>query len=85
MRSGLDVHIPPSIADAIALPDDRKAPEIRRELACALYREGLLSFGNARERAGLSVYAFGQVLGTRGIERQYGDDALEEDIAYARR
>ena len=85
MPSGLDVHIPPSIADAIALPDDRKAPEIRRELACALYRQGLLSFGKARELAGLSVYAFGQVLGTRGNERQYGDDELEEDIAYARR
>lgn len=83
MPNGLDVHIPSSIAEAIVLPDDRKASEVKRTLAVALYREELLSFGKARELANLSPYAFAQLLGERGIERHYGTDELDEDLVYA--
>ena len=83
MPDGLDVHIPSSVADAIALPDDRKASEVKSTLAIALYREGLLSFGKTRELADLSPYAFAQLLGTQGVDRHYGDTEFEEDMAYA--
>lgn len=79
----LEVHIPPSVADAIALPEDRKEGELRRELALALYREKMLSFGKARELAQLDPYQFAQLLGDREIERHYGPVELEEDQAYA--
>jgi predicted HTH domain antitoxin len=80
----LQLHIPRSVADAIALPEGRKEEELRRELAVTLYREEMLSFGKARELAGLDKFGFAELLGTRGIERHYGADELDEDLAYAR-
>lgn len=81
---GMQLHIPRSVADAIALPESRKEKELQRELAVTLYREGMLSFGKARELADLDKFAFAQLLGKRGIERHYGPDELDEDLAYAR-
>lgn len=80
----MELHIPRSVADAIALPEARKARELQRELALALYREDLLSFGKARELAHLDAYAFARLLGERGIPRHYGDDELDDDLDYAR-
>ncbi|MFB6279675.1 MAG: UPF0175 family protein [Salinibacter sp.] len=76
--------IPRSVADALALPEGRKDEEPRRELAVTLYREEMLSFGKARERAGLSKYEFGRLLGDRSVERHYGPEELEEDLRFAR-
>ena len=44
----------------------------------------MLSFGKARELAGMSKQEFGQLLGDRRIERHYGPEELEEDLRYAR-
>lgn len=79
----MELHIPRSVADTIALPEARKAQELQRELAVALYREDLLSFGKARELARLDVYGFAQLLGERGVPRHYGDDELDDDLNYA--
>ena len=46
-------------------------------------RLDLLSFGKARELAGMGQYAFGQLLSSRHITPHYGPDELEDDIAYA--
>jgi len=78
----MELHIPRSVADAISLPEGRKTKELQRELAIALYREGMLSFGKARELAGLDKFSFGQLLGERGVVRHYGDEELDEDLAY---
>ncbi|MFO8100235.1 MAG: UPF0175 family protein [Salinibacter sp.] len=77
--------IPRSVADALALPEGRKTEELRRELAVTLYREEMLSFGKARELAGLSKQTFGRLLGERSVERHYGPEELEEDLRYAQR
>lgn len=79
----LRLHIPRSVADALALPEGRKKEELRRELAVTLYQEEMLSFGKARELAGLSKQEFGQLLGERSVERHYGPEELEEDLRYA--
>ena len=55
------------------------------ELALAPYARGALSFGKARELAGLSKYEFGWLLGRRDIPRQYDAQDLHDDIAYAHR
>jgi predicted HTH domain antitoxin len=81
---GIDLHIPDSVADALALPEQHREDELHRELAVALYREGMLSFGKARELARMDKYTFGQLLGERGITRHYGPDELDEDVTYAR-
>ena len=80
----LQLHIPDSVAQALRLPEERMAQELAKELAIALYADGLLSFGKARELAGMGKYEFGKLLGERGVPRHYGQEELEDDLAYAR-
>jgi predicted HTH domain antitoxin len=80
----LELYIPDSVAQAIRLPEERMAQELVVELAIALYAQGLLSFGKARELAGMGKYEFGKLLGRRGILRHYGQEELEDDLTYAR-
>ena len=80
----VQLSIPRSVADALALPEGRKKEKLQRELAVSLYREDMLSFGKARELAGMSKQEFGQLLGDRGVERHYGPEELAEDLRYAK-
>ena len=80
---GLQLHIPDSITQSIRLPEERMAEELLKELAIALYAHGLLSFGKARELAGVGKYEFGQLLGEHGVLRHYGREELEDDLKYA--
>jgi predicted HTH domain antitoxin len=68
----------------IGIPRDimhttRMSPiEIKRELALTLFQQGKISFGKARELAGMSVWAFQQLLGSREIPVHYDvEDYLE--------
>ena len=81
---GLQINIPDSIIQAIRLPKDRISQELLTELAISTYRQGLLSFGKARELAMIGKFEFAQLLGKRGISRHYGLDELEDDFDYAR-
>ena len=54
--------------------------ELRRELAVHLFQQGKLSFGKAREMAGMTVWAFQQLLGSRGIPVHYDLEDYEEDL-----
>ncbi len=56
-------------------------PEIKQELALALYAQGRLSIGKARELAGMSLWDFRQLLGTRHIAPHYDEPDLAEDLA----
>lgn len=78
------IDLPPDVLDAIAAPPDEREPIVRQELAVSLYREGYLSFGKARELAGLSKADFHRLLGERNVERHYTDADLALDIEYAR-
>jgi predicted HTH domain antitoxin len=78
------LQIPRSVVEALALPEGRKKEELQRELALTLYREEMLSFGKARELAGMSKQAFGKLLGERTIGRHYGPEEREEDLRYTR-
>ncbi|HID31530.1 MAG TPA: UPF0175 family protein [Desulfobacterales bacterium] len=80
----LQLRIPDSVAQAIRLPEERIVQELTVELAVALYARGFLSFGKARELAGMGKHEFGQLLGKRGIVRHYGRQELEDDLTYAR-
>lgn len=82
-QTGIDLHIPSSVAEALRLPEAEAEQAIRRELAVALYGQGLLSFGKARELAALDKAAFGHLLGERGIVRHYGSQEAAEDLHYA--
>jgi predicted HTH domain antitoxin len=80
----LQLYIPDSVVQAIRLPEERISQELLVELAIALYRQGILSFGKARELADMGKYEFGQLLGKRGVLRHYGQEELEDDLKYAR-
>ena len=80
----LQLHIPDSVTQAIRLPERRMKEDLLVELAVALYAQEVLSFGKARELAGVSKYEFGQLLGKRGIARHYGWEEFEDDVTYAR-
>lgn len=80
----VQLQIPDRVVQAIRLPEERIAQELRLELAIALYAQGLLSFGKARELAEKGKYEFGQLLGQRGVARHYSREDLEDDLAYAR-
>lgn len=79
----VELHIPDSVAQAIRLPETRMQEELLVELAIALYAQGILSFGKARELAGMGKYEFSQLLGRRQIPRHYGREELEDDLTYA--
>lgn len=80
----IELDIPDSIVGAIRLPEKRIKEELLKELAVTLYAQGLISFGKARELAGIGKYEFGVLLGMRGIERHYTVAELADDMAYAR-
>jgi predicted HTH domain antitoxin len=49
-------------------------------LALPLYSQGRLSIGKARELAGMSLWEFRQLLGSRKIEPHFNEDDLHQDI-----
>ncbi len=54
--------------------------ELRRELAIYLFQQGKLSFGKTREMAGMTAWAFQQMLGARNIAVHYDVDDYEQDL-----
>jgi len=78
------IEVPGEVYDALNVPEDEREDVLRRELAVSLYDEGILSFGKARELAGLSHREFHRLLGERAVERHYTAEELDEDAAFAR-
>jgi len=77
MESKISIEIPGEV-----LHSTRMTPEdLKRELAIHLFQQGKLSFGKAREMAGMTVWAFQQLLGSREISVHYGREDYEEDLA----
>lgn len=78
--------------DSILLEIPREIPhvtkmtpdELKQELAFALYAQGKVSFGKARELAGLTTWRFQNELGQRGIPPHYDTEDFAEDVATLR-
>ncbi len=58
--------------------------ELKQELALALFAQNKISFGKARELAGLTVWQFQNELGRRGIPPHYDAEEFAEDVATLR-
>ena len=76
----LCIEIPEDLLQAIRLPAEEAPVRLKRELAIRLYAKGLLSFGKARQLAGMSRWDFHDLLGEEGIPRRYDVEELEEDL-----
>jgi predicted HTH domain antitoxin len=55
-------------------------PELKIEIAVALYAQGRLAFGKARELAAMPHWEFRQLLAARRIPPHYDLAELEEDV-----
>ncbi|HOW76662.1 MAG TPA: UPF0175 family protein [Candidatus Competibacteraceae bacterium] len=53
---------------------------MKRELAMQLYQQRCLSIGHARERAGMSLWEFRQLLASRRISPHYDLSDLDQDM-----
>lgn len=80
----LTLEISPEILDALRFPPAEVENELRKELAVALYRRGILPLGKARLLAEMDRWQFEQLLGERQVARHYTETDLEEDLEYAR-
>ncbi len=76
MSSTISIEIPREVAHAARMTPQ----ELKRELAIYLYQQGRLSFGKAREMAGMTVWAFQQLLASREISIHYDVEDYEEDL-----
>ena len=76
MSSTVAIEIPREILHVTRMTPE----ELRWELAVSLFQQHRLSFGKARELAGMTVWAFQQLLGSRGIPIHYGIEDYEEDL-----
>lgn len=77
------LEIPDSIVRAMRLPRKEQTHQLKIELALSLYAQGILSFGKACELAETTKLEFSLALGKRNIPRQYDEQDLQDDIAYA--
>jgi predicted HTH domain antitoxin len=80
----ITLEIPDNISRAMRLPKKAQKRQLKTELALSLYAQGILGFGKACELAETSQSSFGTLLGLRGIPRQYDEQDVQDDIAYAR-
>jgi predicted HTH domain antitoxin len=79
----LRLEIPDSVARAMRMPPKDKQRQLKAELAVILYAQGILSFGKACELATMGKTEFGLLLAKRSIPRQYDEQDLQDDLAYA--
>jgi predicted HTH domain antitoxin len=76
MAQAAHLDIPQDLLDSSRL----SLEDLKQELALALYAQGRLSLGKAREFAGLSLFEFRQLLAFRRIPARYAEEELAEDL-----
>ncbi len=69
-----------TIPDEILTAAHMSEPEIRRELALALFQQERLTLGQARSLAGMSHLEFQALLADRQIPIHYGVEEFREDL-----
>jgi predicted HTH domain antitoxin len=72
--------MPVTIADDVLAAAHLTEPELRRELAVALFREERLTLGQASRLAEMSQGAFQSLLADRQISIHYGIEEFREDL-----
>ncbi len=70
------IEIPDDVLDSARLTIN----ELQTELAIHLYEQGRLSVGKAHELAGLPLWEFRQILGSRRISPHFDAEDLDHDL-----
>ena len=76
MADTVSIEIPREVLHAARMSTD----DLRTELAVSLFQRGKLSFGKARELAGMNFWAFQQLLSSRSIPVHYDVEEFEADL-----
>lgn len=76
MSATISIEIPREVLHVTRMTPE----ELRRELAIYLFQQGKLSFGKAKEMAGMTAWAFQQLLGSRSIPAHYAIEDYEQDL-----
>jgi len=79
------MEIPDNVSNILNIPKDKLSSELKIQLALFLYEKGKLSFGKARELAGLSVWEFMEKLSENKIPLNYDIEDLKEDLETIKR
>ncbi len=74
------LELPEECLKAIRLPEEEIQDRLKKELALRLYSKNLLSFGKARQLAGITRWEFHDFLGKENVVRRYDVRELEEDL-----
>ena len=72
--------MPVIISDELLLAADITEPELKRELALALFQQDRLTLSQASRLAEMSQLAFQGLLAERQIPVHYGIDEFREDM-----
>lgn len=80
---GITIEIPEDIIHTMKLPRNRVRDYLMTDIAASLYKQGILSFGKARQLCKMTKWEFQRELGIRKIERHYEEKNLQEDIDFA--
>ena len=75
-----DIEISEYIVRALGIKKSEINDVLRQELAVSFFHRGLLSFGQARQFAGLTVWDFIELLRERKIPLRYDLLEYEEDL-----
>lgn len=75
-----EIELPETVAKALGLAKGHEARELRKDLAAYFFDRGILSFGQARQLAGLPLWHFIDFLRDRKIALHYDENELEDDL-----
>jgi predicted HTH domain antitoxin len=81
----LTLQIPDILAQLLAQDEPSEGRGLLVEAVCGLYARHRVTSGEAAAMLGISRPDFWHELGRRKIPRQYTQEMLEEDLAFARR
>jgi len=76
----ISIDVPDDVLIEAKIPKRKIKDTLKKELAAALYREGILSLCGARKLANMTKTDFHFFLGSKQIERQYDFYDYRDDV-----
>ncbi len=80
IMGSISIDVPDDVLIEVKIPKRKIKDTLKKELAAALYREGILSIGGARKLAHMTKTDFHFFLGNKQIERQYDVQDYRDDM-----
>ncbi|RMG05063.1 MAG: UPF0175 family protein [Nitrospirae bacterium] len=75
-----NIEIPENVLKSLGIREGEVSSVIKKELAAFFFQKGLLSFGQARQFAEMSVWDFIEFLKERKISLHYDLSEYEDDL-----